>query len=62
MMIRPLEYCEHQEHVADSLQTIEDRIAELVELRNAYIAKAAAFAEEIPTKVHTLETTLPHAQ
>ncbi|MFD2741822.1 MULTISPECIES: hypothetical protein [Sphingobacterium] len=62
MMIRPLEYCEHQKHVADSLQTIEHRIAELLELKNAYIAKAATLAEEIPNNIHTLETKLPHAQ
>ncbi|MCL7987959.1 hypothetical protein M8998_08415 [Sphingobacterium sp. lm-10] len=61
-MIRPLEYCENTDHLKDSLQTIEHRIAELIELRNAYRAKAIALEEEIPTIALTSDTELPHAQ
>lgn len=59
-MIRPLEYCENKDHVMDSLQTIEQRIAELVELKTVYMAKAAVLGSEIENE--TPETTLQYAQ
>lgn len=38
-MIRPLEYCSTSEHLRSSLNTIDERIREMLEMREQYIAK-----------------------
>ena len=42
-MIRPIEYCTEFQHFADSIDTIEQRINELAELKKQYIRKAETF-------------------
>ncbi|MFD2552902.1 MULTISPECIES: hypothetical protein [Sphingobacterium] len=38
-MIRPLEYCENTAQIASSINTIDSRILELLQLRKQYVAK-----------------------
>lgn len=38
-MIRPLAYCQDLKHIQTSLQTIDSRIEELLQLREEYLAK-----------------------
>lgn len=38
-MIRPLEYCENATHLTASIETIDARILELINLRKQYIAE-----------------------
>lgn len=38
-MIRPLEYCSTSEHVRTSLNTIDERIREMLVLRQQYLEK-----------------------
>ncbi len=61
-MIRPLAYCENRDHVVDSLHTIDQRIAELIALKDLYLAKADALGEDSEAHLLTLETDCPHAQ
>lgn len=44
-MIRPIEYCTELQHFTESIETIEQRIAELAELKNQYARKAETFEE-----------------
>ena len=45
-MIRPLEYCVNKQHIHDSVDTIDNRIVELLALRKAYIRKGKALDDE----------------
>ncbi|TJZ60505.1 isochorismate pyruvate-lyase [Sphingobacterium olei] len=46
-MIRPLEYCQNGDQIAQSIDTIDYRILELIALRKAYVDKATHF-ESVP--------------
>lgn len=39
-MIRPLEYCVNNQHINVSIDTIDNRIVELIALRKIYLNKA----------------------
>lgn len=45
-MIRPLEYCSTSEHLRSSLNTIDERIREMLELREQYIAKLQSIEQD----------------
>lgn len=45
-MIRPLDYCETTTQIANSLETIDARIEELINLREVYRNKQRALAEQ----------------
>lgn len=42
-MIRPLEYCENEIHLLDSIETIDFRILELIVLRKKYLAETKKY-------------------
>lgn len=56
-MIRPLEYCINEEHFRDSIATIEQRIQELVALKNLYTQQSVDLNETASTdsKINTQE-------
>ncbi len=45
-MIRPLEYCVNKQHIHDSVDTIDNRIVELLALRKTYIGKGKSIEDE----------------
>lgn len=45
-MIRPLEYCVTSEHVRTSLNTIDERIREMLILRQQYIEKLVEIEQD----------------
>lgn len=45
-MIRPLEYCESIRHFELSIDSIDNRIQELLELRKQYVAGRKALEED----------------
>lgn len=45
-MIRPLEYCSTSEHLRSSLNTIDERIREMLEMREQYIAKLQSVEQD----------------
>lgn len=45
-MIRPLEYCSTSEHLRTSLNTIDERIREMLELREQYIVKLQSIEQK----------------
>jgi len=44
-MIRPLEFCEKISHIQSSIETIDERIEELVKLKNQYLQKEKTLVE-----------------
>ncbi|OJZ03319.1 chorismate mutase [Sphingobacterium sp. 40-24] len=53
-MIRPLEYCVNKQHIHDSVDTIDNRIVELLALRKTYIGKGKAFKDEQNEEQHII--------
>lgn len=53
-MIRPLEYCENENHIRASIDTIDLRILELIILRKKYLSEAQKYAKA-PTNGQTSE-------
>ncbi|HMR17792.1 MAG TPA: hypothetical protein PKA53_00710 [Sphingobacterium sp.] len=45
-MIRPLEYCGTSEHVRTSLNTIDERIREMLVLRQQYLEKLMSVEQD----------------
>lgn len=45
-MIRPLEYCVDKHHIRTSIDTIDNRIVELLALRKSYIDKGKSLDDE----------------
>lgn len=45
-MIRPLEYCMTSDHVRTSLNTIDERIHEMLVLRQQYIEKLVSIEQD----------------
>ncbi len=45
-MIRPLEYCIASEHVRTSLNTIDERIREMLVLRQQYLEKLMSIEQD----------------
>lgn len=45
-MIRPLEYCVTSEHVRESLNTIDERIREMLVLRQQYLEKLVSIEQD----------------
>jgi len=45
-MIRPLEYCVTSEHVRTSLNTIDERIREMLVLRQQYLEKLMSIEQD----------------
>lgn len=55
-MIRPLEYCENIEHLVSSIETIDARILELVNLRAQYAAEKQRIVASSDVELVTLST------
>lgn len=53
-MIRPLAYCVNKQHIHDSVDTIDNRIVELLALRKTYIGKGKAFKDEQNEEQHII--------
>ena len=45
-MIRPLDYCSTSEHLRSSLNTIDSRIREMLEMRAKYIEKLQSIEQK----------------
>ncbi|OOG16541.1 hypothetical protein BWD42_20115 [Sphingobacterium sp. CZ-UAM] len=45
-MIRPLEYCVNTQHINASIDTIDNRIVELLALRKTYLNKAKVLQDD----------------
>lgn len=45
-MIRPLDYCSTSEHLRTSLNTIDSRIREMLEMRAKYIEKLQSIEQK----------------
>lgn len=59
-MIRPLEYCENNGHLAASIETIDARILELLHLRKKYIAETKKIVD--PNKTEFVNLTVINEQ
>lgn len=55
-MIRPLEYCENIEHLTSSIETIDARILELVNLRSKYYTEKQRVVSSNETELVNLKT------
>lgn len=53
-MIRPLEYCVNKQHIHDSVETIDNRIVELLALRKTYINKGKSFKDAQNEEQHII--------
>jgi len=54
-MIRPLEYCVNTQHINVSIDTIDNRIVELLALRKTYLNKAKVLDDHTDAGQHIIK-------